>query len=131
MISEKETIGKLSDYIQNELTSSSNLKILKQFPFFYDNFSQETLNKMCDSMEEVLYAPKQTICNTKSGYDDSIFLILKGEGKHTHTHHSCFNLTYHSYFHKQVSFYTTEREEGVHGHSNGIGASVNKLEEKE
>ncbi|EAS03516.2 cyclic nucleotide-binding domain protein (macronuclear) [Tetrahymena thermophila SB210] len=79
IIQEKETISKLSPYIQNELIYSSNHKLLKQFPLFYQTFSQETISKLYNIMEEVIYAPNQMIFSQYQGHEDSIFLIQQGQ----------------------------------------------------
>ncbi|KAL4509361.1 hypothetical protein ABPG72_018292 [Tetrahymena utriculariae] len=79
IIQEKETISKLSLYIQNELIYSSNHKLLKQFPLFCHTFSAETISKLYNIMEEVIYAPNQMIFSQYQGHEDSIFLIQQGQ----------------------------------------------------
>ncbi|KAL4479880.1 hypothetical protein ABPG74_020396 [Tetrahymena malaccensis] len=79
IIQEKETISKLSPYIQNELIYSSNHKLLKQFPLFCNTFSPETIQKLYNIMEEVIYAPNQMIFSQYQGHEDSIFLIQQGQ----------------------------------------------------
>ncbi|KAL4507365.1 hypothetical protein ABPG73_012053 [Tetrahymena malaccensis] len=77
---EKKALSKLSMYMQNELIVQSNKKILKEFSFFYDLFTENTLSKIYTIMEEVVYAPFQIIYGQKSYEDESksIYFILKG-----------------------------------------------------
>ncbi|EAS03521.2 cyclic nucleotide-binding domain protein (macronuclear) [Tetrahymena thermophila SB210] len=77
---EKKALSKLSMYMQNELIVQSNKKILKEFSFFYNLFTEGTLSKIYTIMEEVVYAPFQIIYGQKSYEDESksIYFILKG-----------------------------------------------------
>ncbi|KAL4509357.1 hypothetical protein ABPG72_018288 [Tetrahymena utriculariae] len=77
---EKKALSKLSMYMQNELIVQSNKKILKEFSFFYNLFTENTLSKIYTIMEEVVYAPFQIIYGQKSYEDESksIYFILKG-----------------------------------------------------
>lgn len=54
---ESTALLKLNKYITKELVIQSNMKILKQFSFFKEKFSNLTLIEACHIMKENFYSP--------------------------------------------------------------------------
>lgn len=52
---------KLSTSLRNELVMESSGKILKSIPFFKDNFSVSTIEKMVYSLKKVRLSPEELL----------------------------------------------------------------------
>ncbi len=58
---EKNLINKLNHSLKEEIIIRVNGSILKNIPFFFNNFSEETLRKLVFIMKEVKFYPEETI----------------------------------------------------------------------
>jgi CRP-like cAMP-binding protein len=56
----------------------SNRLVLRDSKIFYQNFSQEVLNKTVSIIKECQYSPDQPIYHEGDQNDFSIYFILKG-----------------------------------------------------
>lgn len=58
---EKNLINKLNHSLKEEIIIRVNGSILKKIPFFFNNFSEETLRKLVFIMKEVKFYPDEII----------------------------------------------------------------------
>lgn len=58
---EKNLINKLNHSLKEEIIIRVNGSILKNIPFFFNNFSEETLRKLVFIMKEVKFYPDEMI----------------------------------------------------------------------
>ena len=58
---EKNLINKLNHSLKEEIIIRVNGSILKNIPFFFNNFSEETLRKLVFIMKEVKFYPEEII----------------------------------------------------------------------
>ena len=76
----QQIINKLSNSLKNELILSSHCEILKNIPFFFMNFSEDTLNKLSYEMKEVRYTPGDVIYNhTDVNNESNLYIIRNGK----------------------------------------------------
>lgn len=66
---------------RNEILDIVNKNILDKFPFFHNNFSQETIIKLCRIMKEECYVTNQYIFQQNQHNDLQIYILAKGDGK--------------------------------------------------
>ena len=73
-----EVINKLSKCLKEELLLNANGIILRNFPLFQHNFSDNTLRKLIYEMKEINMTPGDIIYHQNDVLDPSIFIIRKG-----------------------------------------------------
>ena len=73
-----EVINKLSKSLKEELLLNANGIILRNFPLFQNNFSDNTLRKLIYEMKEINMTPGDIIYHQNDVLDPSIFIIRKG-----------------------------------------------------
>lgn len=56
-----EILNKLSENLKNEVTLESFSKYIENIPFFKNNFSQSTLEKLVFSLKEINFSPEEII----------------------------------------------------------------------
>ena len=74
----QQIINKLSVSLKNEMILSSHFEMLKNIPFFFMNFSEDTLNKISYEMKEVNFTPGEIIYNQNDTNDPCIYIIRNG-----------------------------------------------------
>lgn len=74
---QKEIILKLSDPLKEELLLEANGSIIKETKLLSLNFSEETLRKTMNIMNEVRFTPGDLIYQQNEGKDKSLFIIRK------------------------------------------------------
>lgn len=64
-----------------DIFMQANSRVLKCYPILSGNFSKDTLDKVLTSLEEMNYAPRQTITDLSefSKEEDYIYFISSGE----------------------------------------------------
>ena len=71
-------INKLSNSLKNELVLCSHFDFLKNIPFFYQNFSEHTLNKLSHEIKEINFTPGDIIYNQHDINDQNLYMIRNG-----------------------------------------------------
>lgn len=69
---EKELICKLNPALREELLIQANGNILKNLPFFFNNFSEKTLRKLVFALKPNRYYPEEIICEVKLIFEISL-----------------------------------------------------------
>ncbi|KRX01124.1 Cyclic nucleotide-binding protein [Pseudocohnilembus persalinus] len=78
----KETtpvLEKLPLQLRQELVKENNYNLLKQFPQFRQMFSANTLDQLCEIMQEQLYLNEEIVFQQDQTEEISIYLIHKGQ----------------------------------------------------
>ncbi len=65
---EGAVLQKLTESLRKEVLVHSNAKILSQFPAFTDNFSRESLQKICQVLKPKHLAPQEILFQVKYVY---------------------------------------------------------------
>lgn len=76
---ENVIIDKLSNTLKEELLLETTGKILRQIPFFNNNFSEETLTKIVFKMKELHFMPGDKIFQKGDKLENSLYILLKGD----------------------------------------------------
>lgn len=81
---EQEVIQKLSQNLKDELRQQVNEKMYQKLKFLKGYFSDKTIKKIIDIIEEVNLLPGQYIYNqiqtSQEDMDNNLYFIVKGEG---------------------------------------------------
>jgi len=71
-------INNLSTSLKNELILCSHFDLLKNIPFFYQNFSEHTLKTLNHEMKEINFTPGDIIYNQHDINDPNLYIIRNG-----------------------------------------------------
>ncbi|KAL4461031.1 hypothetical protein ABPG74_016503 [Tetrahymena malaccensis] len=80
---ENRVLAKIQSDLNDEIKLEYYNNILQNVPFLINNFSKETINKLCLSIEEVFYSPNQIIFNEQEFNDFSLIVIVSGQGMYS------------------------------------------------
>ena len=72
-------INKLSNTLKEELLLETNGKIMRQIPFFNNNFSPETLKKLVFKLREFHFMPGDIIFQKGDHFNNTLHILWKGE----------------------------------------------------
>lgn len=72
-------INKLSISLKEDLFLQTNGNIIKEIPFFMNNFSEKTLKKLAFTLKELHYMPGDIIFQKGDNLDQSFYILWKGE----------------------------------------------------
>lgn len=68
--------------MMDEIRRNQNIKLVKNYPIFIQNFSESTISKLLFIMTEINLNPEETIIRENTLDDCSIYFIVNGESNH-------------------------------------------------